>query len=253
MGIKVNDFYRSFQFSYQINERSQQKIEAYIEFARELSELTSQSIYLVDYSKRKFIYVSDNPILLCGRSAQRVQEAGFMFFLKNVPDDDVRMLLKVNEAGFAFFNKQPISERMQYSLSYDFNLMQPKGGLLLINHKIKPLLLDKTGKPWIALCIVSSSSNAESGHIYYTNIHQKKTYNLDITTGKWHKIDSIRLTPKEKQILQYSIQGITMEQMASKLKITINTIKFHKKNIFQKLKAKNITEAAAAAFNFHLL
>lgn len=253
MGIKVHDFYRSFQFSYQINERSQQKIETYIEFAKELSELTSQSVYLVDYSKRKFIYVSDNPILLCGRSAKRVQEAGFMFFLKNVPDEDIRMLLKINEAGFEFFNKLPLTERMRYILSYDFNLIQPKGGLLLINHKIKPLLLDKTGKPWIALCIVSSSSNSESGHIYYTNYRQNTTYNLDINTGKWHKTDSLKLTPKETQILHYSIQGITMEQMASKLKITINTIKFHKKNIFQKLKVKNITEAAAAAFNFHLL
>ncbi len=34
------------------------------------------SIYVIDFNKKGFLYVSDNPLFLCGMSAEQVREMG---------------------------------------------------------------------------------------------------------------------------------------------------------------------------------
>ena len=63
----------------------------------------------------------------------------------------------------------------------------------------------------------------------------------------------IALNGREKNILMLSAQGLTMEEIASQLFLSADTIKFHKKNIFRKLNVKNITEAIAAAMELALI
>jgi DNA-binding CsgD family transcriptional regulator len=48
-------------------------------------------------------------------------------------------------------------------------------------------------------------------------------------------------------------QGFTMEKIAKELFLSIDTIKFHKKNLFKKLSARSISEAIAAATNLALI
>lgn len=253
MSIQVKDFFKPIQFDHTINENGYNKLKPFIEFAKAISELSYQSVYLVDYYKRSFLYVSDNPIFLCGKSAKKVLEEGYLFYLKNIPEKDLEMLLKINEAGFSFFKTLSNEDRLKSSLSYDFHLIQPGGALLLVNHKLKPLLLDENQNPWIALCLVSASSHEDPGHVYFVNNQSKSTFKLNLTNLEWVEAKGIKLTSREKQILQFSIQGLTMEQMSLKMKVSIDTIKFHKKNIFSKLNVKSITEASAAAMNIHLL
>ena len=44
-----------------------------------------------------------------------------------------------------------------------------------------------------------------------------------------------------------------MNEMANKLCIAIDTIKFYKRKLFEKLEVKNITEAIAFVTNYKLL
>ncbi|MGN6212008.1 response regulator transcription factor [Parafilimonas sp.] len=253
MSISITDFFKPVQTKGELNENAQQKIEFLIQLAKAFSQMTYQSLYIVDYSKRSFIYVSDNPIFLCGTKPEQVLKEGYMFYLRNIPEKDLEMLLQINKAGFAFFNQLPKEERFNYFISYDFHLKQPKGDLMLINHKLKPLLLDQHGNPWIALCLVSISSNNKAGNIKFKNSELNKSYEFNIETNEWYEMETIALNNREKNILMLSAQGLTMEQIASRLFLSADTIKFHKKNIFRKLNVKNITEAIAAAMELALI
>lgn len=253
MSISINDFFKPIQTTGELDENAQQKIEFLIQLARAFSQMTYQSLYIVDYSKKGFIYVSDNPIFLCGTRPEQVLREGYMFYLKNVPEKDLEMLLQINTAGFAFFNQLTKEDRSNYFISYDFHLKQQKGDLMLINHKLKPLLLDHHGNPWIALCLVSISSNKKAGNIRFKNSELNKSYEFNIEANEWHEVKMISLNNREKNILMLSAQGLTMEEIASQLFLSADTIKFHKKNIFRKLNAKNITEAIAAAMEHALI
>ena len=57
------------------------------------------------------------------------------------------------------------------------------------------------------------------------------------------------LTPQETRLLQLLAEGLSNKAMAQALSLSENTIKYHLKNILQKLNLHNRTEAAAYAIH----
>lgn len=249
MDISVSDFFKPIHLDHAPLSEDYKRIKSFIDFAEAFSRVSYNSMYLIDYYKRGFIYVSDNTLFLSGKTAKQVLQSGYLFYLKNVPEEDLKLLLKINEAGFMFFNKLDLEERLNYSISYDFRLKQPNGYLMLINHQLTPLILDEDGNIWIALCIVSPSSNVLPGNIVIKNSVENTLFKFDLIKGKWHEHPVVKLNIQEKEILMLSIQGFTAEKIANQLFLSIDTIKFHKKNLFKKLKATSMSEAIFAAVN----
>ena len=54
------------------------------------------------------------------------------------------------------------------------------------------------------------------------------------------------LTAREAELLTYLADGITNQQIANKLGISLNTVKFHLKNLYEKLDVKNRSQAVSA-------
>lgn len=253
MSISVNDFFAPISFNDTIDDDAYKQVDLLINYLESISEITYQSIYLVDYYKRAFLYVSRNPLFLCGRTPGEVLRYGYQFYFKHVPNDDLEMLLKINEAGFSFFKLIPKEDRMKYSISYDFHLRQPAGNLVLVNHKLKPLLLDEYSNPWIVLCLVSASPHSSPGNVQFRSNELQKRYDYDINKNAWEAATITKLNRREKEILMLTAQGYTIAQIASKLFISIDTIKFHRKNTFNKLGVKRISEALSTAVEQSLI
>lgn len=251
--ISVRDFFKPVRLDDQPSVHDYGIVDYYIRFAEAISKLTYPSIYLIDYYKKGFSYVSDNPLFLCGQSARQVQRAGYSFYLKNVPRDDLKLLLKINEAGFAFYNSIAPEERADYTISYDFRLKQSNGHLLLINHKLTPLALDMNGNIWIALCVVSHSANKKPGNILVRNAWEQLSFIYDLNEDRWVEQRGVTLNDQEKEILALSSQGLTVEKIAAQMFLAVDTIKFHRKSLFKKLKVKSITEATLTAANIGLI
>lgn len=253
MNISVQDFFTPIHLDSTPSTNDYEQVPYYKQLADALSHLTYHTIYLIDYYKRGFAYVSDNPIFLCGKSAEEVLAAGYSFYLENVPEEDLKLLLQINEAGFAFYSGIPLAERLQYSISYDFHLKQQTGYPTLINHKLAPLVLDKDGNIWLAVCIVSLSSNDKAGNAVITNAKAKTVFEFNFASKEWEPREHPKLNRQEKEILMLSIQGLTVARIARKLYLSADTIKFHRKNLFRKLAAKNMSEAIFTSVNFGLI
>jgi len=254
MNISIQDFFKPIHLDAAPSAEDYRHIQSYVRLADAFSQLTYQTIYFIDYYKRGFHYVSENPLFLCGKTAKQVLAAGYQFYMENVPEKDLQLLLEINDAGNKFFSKLPIAEKLDYSISYDFRLKQPNGHLILINHKLTPLALDKDGKIWIALCVVSLASHDKPGSIVMVkNSAQKKALEYKLTTKKWTERKDVKLNGQEKEILILSVQGFTVKEIADRLFLSADTIKFHKKNIFKKLNATNISAAIFAAVNYGII
>ena len=61
------------------------------------------------------------------------------------------------------------------------------------------------------------------------------------------------LTNREKEVLNYLVQGLTNLEIAKILNISLNTVKAHISAIFEKLSTKNRIETAVYAIKNNLV
>lgn len=250
---KINDFFTIKNTVKAVSDIDKKQTFDYLEPIRAFAKITYKSIYVIDYEKKGFEYVSDNPLFLCGHSAKEVQELGYAFYFKYVTQPDLELLLKINNAGFNFYEDIPIEERKDYTISYDFHLKNQNGNIILINQRLTPLFLTSQGKIWKALCIISLSNEQSSGNI---KIHKKNSavaFHYDLENEFWKKVDEIKLSSREKEILIYSTRGYKINEIAEAIFVSSDTVKFHRSKIFNKLGVSNIAEAIAYATNNKLI
>lgn len=248
----LEDFFIISNSVYNITEEDYQKTEFLVEMFDAISRTTYQSIYIIDYYKKNFLYVSSNPFFLCGHTPEKIKEWGYMFYINHVPEREQAMLIEINKSGFNFFEKIPIEERNIYTISYDFHIVNGKREML-VNHKLTPLLLTKDGRVWLATCVVSLSSHDTPGHIELRKTGMIQYWEYSLEKHRWIENKGITLNEKEKDILLLSAQGYTMNEISDKMFLAIDTIKFYKRRLFEKLGVKNIAEALSLATNYKLL
>lgn len=249
---QIEDFFISSNSVYNITEEAYKEIDILISTFDAISRTTYQSLYIIDYYKKNFLYVSSNPLFLCGHTAETVKELGYMFYINQVPQEEQSMLAEVNKAGFDFYDQLPVNERIHYTISYDFHISLGKKKTL-INHKLTPILLTKDGRIWLAACVVSLSSHNIPGHIELRKNGHTVFWEYSLEGHRWKENKGITLSEKEKDILSLSAQGYTMNEISDQLCLAVDTIKFYKRKLFEKLEVKNIAEALSFATNYKLL
>lgn len=253
MSNSINDFFSSNNTVQNISEKDKTKTTDYLAPIKAFARTTYNSIYIIDYEKKGFEYVSDNPLFLCGNTAEEVKEMGYAFYFKYVTETDLDLLLKINTVGFDFYEKLPIEERLSYSISYDFNIRNQENKIILINQKITPLFLNEDGKIWKAMCLISLSNEQESGNIKIYKQGESKMHTYNLKGNYWKTEEKITLTTREKEILQYSVRGFKINEIAETIFISPDTVKFHRKKLFEKLEVSNITEAISFVTNNKLI
>lgn len=234
-------------------EKNQERDIDYIAVIKAFEQATYNSIYLIDYQKGGFEYVSDNPLFLCGHTAEEVKQMGYAFYYDYVIPSDLDLLIKLNTAGFYFYDTIPVNERTEHTISYDFHIKNQEGKILLVNQKLTPLFLTEDGKIWKALCLVSLSTEREAGNVKIYKKGCNKIFRYDFENNFWKTDDKLKLTSREKEILQLSIRGYTTNEMAEFLFVSPDTIKFHRKKLFNKLEVNTISEAIMYVTNNKLI
>lgn len=237
----------------QVTPGSYPQEKGYLDAIRSFSRLNYESIYVIDYEKMAFEYVSENPLFLCGYTAEEVLNFGYEFYFKNVPERDLALLHLINEAGFDFFKKRSAVEKQQYTITYDFHLVNKDGRKVLINHKLTPLFLTTDGRLWKAICIVSISPHKQMGNVRIYKQGSDEVWELDELSKVWNKSEKPKLTKREIEILQLYAQGLTINEIAERLFVAADTVKYYRRRIFDRLQVSNIVEALFYAVNAKMI
>ena len=61
------------------------------------------------------------------------------------------------------------------------------------------------------------------------------------------------LTPQEQRVLRLLTEGLSNQEIAQELIVSLNTVKTHVKNLYSKLRVKSRTQASALARDLQLL
>ncbi|MDR0874021.1 MAG: helix-turn-helix transcriptional regulator [Prevotellaceae bacterium] len=204
----------------------------------------NQSIYVIDYSAKEFLYVSPHPLFLCGYTAQEVQQMGYLFYEKVVSEEDLQMLSEINKMGWTQFYSAATVDR-NYCISYDFFLHHKNGSQTLVSHKLAVLELAKDNNIWLAICFVGISPNKTSGNVVFTQNNTCKYFTYDFTAKKIISHLPPQLTKREKEVLNLSMQGYNEKQISEKMNVSVLTVKKHRRNLQNKLGVSNMANAVS--------
>ena len=131
MDYNIGNFFLTTNSISGISDEEYKKVESFISAARAFARSTYQCVYIIDYYKREFLYVSENLALLCGQPIDKIYNFGYNLYLEHVPDKEVDMLLEINKKGFDLFSSFPLEERLDYSIQYDFHLINKRKPYLM--------------------------------------------------------------------------------------------------------------------------
>ncbi|MDY3363455.1 response regulator transcription factor [Riemerella anatipestifer] len=243
----INSFFDDRNTFHHLSDNDLEQLKDYISVVDAFARLSYKSIYVIDYQNQSFEYVSNNPLFLCGLSSQEVKELGYAFYFRNVKKEDLDLLMKINEVGFSFYERIPIEERKLYTISYDFHLINERNKLVLINHKLTPIFLNEKGKIWKAMCLVALSSNQTEGNIIISKQGSEDFWKFNLDTNIWEKEQKVKLSEREFNILELSARGFTINEIAEKIFVSSDTVKFHRRKIFDKFNVQSISEALSYA------
>ena len=250
--ISVDEFFIKDNYVEEYSEEEYRQLEPIIKAVKAFVRSTHQCVYVIDYAKKGFVYVSENISYLCGRSAQEVRQMGYGLYLQHVPEKELVMLNEVNKTGFSLFNNIPPEERMGCAIKYDFHLTNGHKKHL-IHHTLTPLVMAPNGHIWLALCTITQSARNTPGNIIMRIEKSPEYYEYSLTKKTWIKKCDVSLTETERDILHLSTQGYTMKEIAEKLCKSVDTVKACKRKMFAKLDVRNIAEAISFAANYNLL
>ncbi len=159
------------------------------------------------------------------------------------PDD----LIQRNIQELHYLNllkRTPISQRLRYSTYSTIRMRDSKEAYIPILHRTIYLRSLENGSLWLALCLYNHNFTEER------DTQGFRGFILDSATGSTIKANSNTndiLSKREIEILQLIEMGLLSKEIATKLKLSINTVNRHRQNIIEKLCVNNSIEALRKA------
>lgn len=215
----------------------------YVKIIKAIEASLDIDIWVIDYQCRRIVYISENSRLLKSKKYKCIEGFGFELFEEIIPLKDLEMLEIIHKNGFDFFYSLPIRRRLKGYITYDIKVLDDYGKYTLINNKLSPLSLTEDGIIKQALCIASDSTNSKSGNIFIKMNDTCQVYEFFLDTNKFVEVLRQKLSAKESKILQLACKGKTEKEMAVSLNLSLSTIKYHKKQIFNRIGVRNTAEA----------
>lgn len=109
----------------------------------------------------------------------------------------------------------------------------------------------------IGVMIASSSQSSCAPTKHHLNIINVASYHFHLCflslVQSTHVSYSAPLTLKEQEVLKWLSTGMTKQEIASKVDVSVHTVDFHSRNILRKMDAKNMTSALVTAIKEGLL
>ena len=203
----------------------------------DFSSMMTEALFVLDFQKRSFLYVSPHNLFLCGYSIEKVKDEGYYFFRSILHPDDLPQWIEIHVAILkSLYNNKLSTERINYFgctlrlrnlLSYKDN----EPDYLMVYLKIKPKFQD--GIPLWGICLLSISVVPKSGNlcVFYDN-HDYSIYSF--LSGKWSFHPFVPLSKREKQILIWGQAGLSNKEMAGRLHLSVKLIEKIKTSLFEK-------------------
>lgn len=226
------------------NEMNTDKQQSHV-FAEAFSRLSASLVYLYDFENDKIVADSTIPHSLTSLCDNRTIQDAYEFFDHLLSEDQKEKYQSQQRRFFRKLSKLPPSTAGKATLIYN----------ILIHDKTRQAELTQKAtllRGNLYLCSLSYAS--QSGHQMKPVIQTPNaTFTYDETKDIWQEVQTPLFSDREQQITRLTMQGMTEEDIANHLCLSVCTIKRDKRMLFDKSGVKNMHEAIAFGINHNLL
>jgi DNA-binding CsgD family transcriptional regulator len=254
--MKAQSTYKTFLDSIQPNYTHKLKDEAesiikHFQPANHNISRFTPTTFLLDYSTKKYIYVTESCFDMFGYTASYFLETGLEEFLSRWHESDFRIInKKIFIDNMTFLENLNSEDYQDYIFSYNYRVKNPKGEYINILQRFSYIPgssnSNLAGMIGVAFDITHYKTDTSIVH----TIEKAVTYDgkmiNELVFKKVHPVYELErgsfLSKKETEIVRYVAKGLSSKQIADKMALSINTVNNHRRNMLAKIGCKSSSE-----------
>jgi DNA-binding CsgD family transcriptional regulator len=235
---------------HQLEENAESIIE-HFQPAKQLSSRFAPITFLLDYSTKKYIYVSESCFDMFGYTANYFLEMGLEDYLSRWHEADFSVINKtVFIDSMAFLKTLHPNNYNDYIFSYNYRIRNPIGNYVTILQRFSYIPGSSISAPAGMIGVAFDITHYKTDTSIVHTIEKALTYERKIVNElvfkKVHPVYETGrnqfLSKRETEILRYVAQGMGSKQIADKMSLSINTINNHRRNMLAKIGCKSSSE-----------
>ena len=214
-------------------------------------ESIPQSFYALFWLySHDFLYVSPSIEKITGHSLEKYRQHGMVFFQSIIPARLIKPIYESMYAQTGLIENHPDYLMAEEFLHVDAAVLNPEGQEIPVNYNA--VLLDtKIFDPpsylifcsWIATASLSEEKIKLTGErIKDELLELKKLYSADRPEHFAFLMAGRKLSAREKEVACLLTKGHSSKSIGEQLNISFYTVESHRKNLLEKLQAKNTPE-----------
>ena len=197
---------------------------------KKLSEITHSIVLAFDCYTKKFVFVSDNIPELYGLDSHRLFLAAHHPVIEAEHPHDIHYGLLVRKKIYSILSSFSNEEKMDYKAIHEMRVRNLRGEYIRIIEQEQVIESDKSGNIWLMLSVIDVDASHESeivkSHLYNFKTGEQIFIDLSDTLNE-------PLTNRELEVLRLMKQGSLSKEIANTLKVSINTVNTHRRNMLQ--------------------
>lgn len=206
-----------------------------------------------DYRNLNLAFFTGNVEKLTGYPESMFRNKGMETSFTMIHPEDRPELFRFQKIVFDAFHSLSIPERHTFEFSYTTRWVhRTTQEVIWMTSKVRPYVIDDAGNFIMDLHIIVQLFTPPKAKNYDWNYSFTKEDGSKIFVSKNSPVDkAIKLTTKEREIVELILEGKESKEISKVLNISINTVATHRKNILRKLGAKNVGEMVKILASYH--
>jgi DNA-binding CsgD family transcriptional regulator len=200
--------------------------------------------FIHDYRTLTGAYASQNIYEIFGRPAEFYIGQSFEKGMHYIIPEDLLEVMIFQKKAFEFIQKVPLEYRMTIEIDYVVRTKNEISGIQrYLMNKITPLLLDKNGNFILDLEYMSYLPDTYQDGFWSALSYKDKNGKIYCETyNEVYQSDRAQVSESERFVMELLIKGLSSQEIADKLSLSVHTINTHRKNLRAKFNCKSTAE-----------
>ncbi len=210
--------------------------------------LSRLSTFAIDFDSHKLIYQSEHLPFIDESTTTDIQRDCINPYWSLISEETLEKLLIIQKNYLLSGKELSVEEYINHVCTIDYPIIL-RNHELFITQKFTPLTMRSDGITKIGIFTINYSNKKEIESSIIAPSGKRFSFNFDKQKFVEYA-PGVTLSFAEKAILHRVRMGMTNEEIANSLHISINTVKTHRMRIFKKLHVDTITEALTVIGNY---
>lgn len=214
------------------------------------ARISGQSAFIIDFDEHRVLYRAERLIYVDESTCDDIKRECANPYWSLASENTLSKLLQIRNNYPMMSELLPIEEYSKHICTIDYPISL-KNHELFITQKFTPLVMRQDNITRIGLFTINHSNKRAIECMIIAPNGKRFLYDFAKDGFDEFNLES-KLTRTEKAILSRAKMGMTCEEIAANLYLSVHTIKTHRARIFKKLNVTTISEALTVIDNYHL-